>query len=232
MWQRRLPLQVKTQFMMSGMVKREILPELLNELAPDRARGSLRDMVRLNRHFGGHRILRRILRREGGHPFTLLDVGAASGDMGATLQRAFPGAAVTCLDQCPAHLREARHPKLAADAFALPFGDGSFDYVFSSLFLHHFTDDDVVRLLAGFKRIARKGVIAIDLERNFFAYHFLAATNWIFDWDRITLHDGPVSVQAGFRRTELLALADRAGLARAAVRGNAPWFRLSLVAPL
>jgi SAM-dependent methyltransferase len=215
--------------------ERVILPELLDHASPDVARDNLRDLVRINRYLGGHAILRRIMAkfaRSREDRFSMLDVGAASGDMGAVLRRCYPRATVTSLDRKCVHLERAAHPKLAADAFLLPFPPGSFDFVFSSLFLHHFTDDQVVELFHNFRTLARRAVIAIDLERGPLAYHFIPATKWLFGWHDISLYDGPVSVRAAFKKEELLSLALRAGLDQARVNVHRPWARLSLVAAL
>jgi len=212
--------------------ERVIEPELLDHASPEVARDNLDDLVRINRYLGGHAILRRIM-ADFACPqdcFSMLDVGAASGDMGAVLQRCYPRATITSLDRRCVHLEKAAHPKLAGDAFLLPFGARSFDFVFSSLLLHHFTDDQVVELFRNFRILARRAVIAIDLERGPLAYHFIPATRWLFGWHDISLYDGPVSVRAAFKKDELLALALRAGLDQARVSVHRPWARLSLVA--
>ena len=87
----------------------------------------------------------------------------------------------------------------------------SYDIVHCSLFLHHFSNDDIVRLLATFRDMARMAVVINDLERHVLAFRFLPWTRWLFRWDRITLHDGPISVQAGFRVDQLKSLATQAG---------------------
>jgi len=212
--------------------ERVIEPELLDHASPEVARDNLGDLVRINRYLGGHAILRRIM-ADFACPqdcFSMLDVGAASGDMGAVLQRCYPRATITSLDRRCVHLEKAAHPKLAGDAFLLPFGARSFDFVFSSLFLHHFNDDQVVELFRNFRILARRAVIAIDLERGPLAYHFIPATRWLFGWHDISLYDGPVSVRAAFKKDELLSLALRAGLDQARVSVHRPWARLSLVA--
>jgi hypothetical protein len=84
-------------------------------------------------------------------------------------------------------------------------------------------------LLSAFRRTARRQVIVTDLERHPLAYYFLPATKWIFGWDPITLHDGPISVEAAFRREELLTLAEKAGLMNVQVHRFRPAFRLALV---
>jgi hypothetical protein len=211
---------------------RVIEPELLDAANAEDTRANLLDLVKINRRFGGYRILRSIVSEfvQTGDRFSMLDIGAASGDMGAQLRLSHPKALVIALDRKHEHLGQSPSPKLAGDAFQLPFLPGSFDFVFSSLFLHHFSNDQVAELLAKFKTIARRAVLAIDLERGPIAYRFLPATRWLFGWHRISLHDGPVSVQAAFKKEELLAVARQAGLANARVSIHRPWGKLSLVA--
>lgn len=214
--------------------ERFIVPEMLDHAPPDVTRASLRDLRRINRYLGGYFVLRKMFAHLVGpnDSFSVLDVGAASGDMGAAIRRSFPGARVTSLDYKAHHLAQATDPKLAADAFHLPFRPRSFDFVFSSLFLHHFTDELVVELFASFRSVARRAVLAIDLDRGPLAYYFLPNTRWLFGWHDITISDGQISVEAAFKRNELEALAARAGLASAHVRVHRPWSRLSLVAPV
>lgn len=211
---------------------RILKPELLDTLSPEAARPSLADLVRLNRDFGGHGVLRRLLHPLASptEPFSLLDIGAASGDMGAAVRELYPQVTVTSLDYLPSHLAAAPPPRVAGDAFHLPFRPKSFDFALCSLFLHHFTNDQVVELLASFGAAARRAVIVIDLERNPIPYFFLPATAWLYRWNKITLHDGPISVEAAFRPGELRELAVRAGLHNAEVRMHRPSFRISLVA--
>ena len=214
--------------------QRIIVPEMLEHAGPEEARGNLLDLVRVNKYLGGYGILRKIV-GEFARPdesFSILDIGAASGDMGAAVRRYYPRAAVTSLDRKPNHLAVAADPKLVGDAFRLPFRERSFDLVFSSLFLHHFSNEEIVKLLASFGTVARRAVLAIDLERGPLAYYFMPFTRWLMRWQEITVHDGQISVQAAFKREELLALAREAGLARARVTQHRPWARLSLVAPL
>lgn len=210
--------------------KRLILPELLDTLPPDQARASLEDLVRINRRWGGHSTLRSLLRENvpDSSPFSVLDVGAASGDMGACIGRWYPAAKVTSLDYVATHLA-GLGSKVVGDAFRLPFHPGSFDYVFCSLFLHHFPDDKVIELLRNFGAVARKAVLVIDLERNPIPYYFIAWSRPILGWDPVTVHDGAISVEAAFRRNELEYLARRAGLRNPRARVFRPAFRIALV---
>ena len=209
--------------------RRIIRHEILDEQTPAAGERSLRDLVRINRYLGGHEASRKALRSVAPNgPFTVLDVGAASGDTGNAIRSEFPAAKVISLDYKPHHLRLAAQPKIAADAFRLPFRPGSFDIVHCSLFLHHFENDDVVSLLQGFREVARIAVIVNDLERSRVAYCFLPASAWLFGWDAITVHDGPISVQAAFTAAELQSLASKAGLRNIQAQIYHPAFRIAL----
>ncbi|HEX3682235.1 MAG TPA: methyltransferase domain-containing protein [Bryobacteraceae bacterium] len=212
--------------------KRLIKPELLDHLPPEEARPNLADLVRINKNFGGHSVLRKTLARVAAatEEFTILDVGAASGDAARLIQENFPKAWITSLDYNPVNLGTAPHPKLLADAFRLPFQPASFDFVLSSLFLHHFEDARVVELLRNFYEVARRGLLVCDLERHIVPYLFLPASKVLFRWQPITVHDGVISVRASFRAGELLNLSRQAGIEGAQVCVHRPAFRLSLVA--
>ena len=211
---------------------RFIEPELLDHADPDEARVNLADLVRINKQFGGYSTALKLLSQVVGKhdSFSLLDVGAASGDTGRVISSVYPNSIVTSLDYNEVNVAAAHPPKLLADAFALPFAPQSFDFVFSSLFLHHFTNEEVVRLLSEFHKVARKAVLVTDLERNVIPYFFLPATRRLFKWNRITVHDGIISVRAAFTRLELTALARAAGIERFTTEVHRPAFRLSLLA--
>jgi SAM-dependent methyltransferase len=207
---------------------RTLAAELLDHAAPEEAQRNLANLRRLNRWTGAGLELRRQLRQHfaPAEAFRFLDIGAASGDMSLGVGEAFANSVRVSLDLSFEHLRHAEFPKVAADAFHLPFADGSFDVVHCSLFLHHFSDVEVEALLREMYRVARRLVLAQDLHRHMLAYYFLPATAWLFGWDRLMLHDGPVSVAAGWKRAELERLLESVGLAqRARVRWHFPSFR-------
>ena len=212
--------------------KRFLQHELLDSASPEEARPNLQDLIRINRHFGGHSAIRKTLAQviHADSAFTLLDVGAASGDTARVIQAEYPKSAVFNLDYNSTNLRDAPMPKVISDAFRLPFAPATFDYVLCSSFLHHFQDEQIAELLRSFYAIARKAIFVCDLERNILPYLFLPATKPIFKWGRLTVHDGLISVRAALRKGELLELSRRAGIAGAQVTVYRPAFRLTMIA--
>ena len=160
-------------------------PELLDgaHCPPDEVVKSLSDLRFVNRWFSARgRLLREVARHmpPGGR---LLDVGCGSGDVAAYLQsrlsparwkRGGPVRAVG-VDLKPLHLRHAPRclGRVAADVWRLPFRDASFDVVTASLFLHHFADGELARLLRELARLARRAIVVSDLERARRYYRFV-----------------------------------------------------------
>lgn len=186
---------------------------------------NLRDLRRINSWLGGNAVLAGLL-----DPYlktnpaaTILDVGAASGATVAWLARRYPAARLIALDRAERLLKLGTGMRVAADVMDWAIRPGSVDIVICTLFLHHFADDDICRMLASFERTARSAVIAVDLHRHFLARHFLPATRWLARWHPITVHDGMISVGAAFTPAELRALAPAA-----TIRSHWPWFRVSL----
>ena len=186
---------------------RVLRSESLESSAPAAVERNLRDIARINRWFGGHRTLLKLLKEfvEPADHFSILDVGAASGDMGKCVVKRYPNAKVISLDRHPIHLKRAHPPKVAADAFELPFANGTIDFVICSFFLHHFSDSEITDLLKEMRRVARRALIVLDLERHPLAYYFLQFTRLLFNWSDLTVHDGCISVEAAFTHQELVA---------------------------
>ena len=218
------------------------------ELLDDPARVSadlpanLADIRRLNRWFGGTPLVRRyvssLLPADG--TARILDVATGSADIPLSLhvwgRRRGLRLDIHALDLHDAVLAEARRVIGEApirlhrgDARALCFDDRSFDIVTCSLALHHFEPSEAVRVLEEMWRVARRAVLAVDLTRGY-AGHLGAwlATRTIAR-NRLTRHDGPLSVLRSYTPAEMADLAGRAGIHDAVVRRHA-FFRQALAA--
>ncbi len=208
-------------------------------------RESLRDLERLNRHFGGVRTvllhLRRMTDRHPQGPLRILDIATGGGDIPRAIcrwaRRRGIAVEIEAVDRSHQALAaaaawSAAYPEIRlrpAEGPRLPYPDRSFDYAIASLFLHHLTEDEGVRLLREMRRVARRGLIVNDLRRSRTARLLTALATRILSPNRLTRHDGPMSVLRGFRPAELRRMVARAGL-RGARNTRHPWFRIALVA--
>jgi ubiquinone/menaquinone biosynthesis C-methylase UbiE len=96
------------------------------------------------------------------------------------------------------------------DVFDLPFETGSFDYVTTSMFLHHLSDDEAVEVMRTAARLARRGVIVADLLRHYRAYAWISLLTLASG--RMVRHDARASVAQAFTKGEILRLTNHAGL--------------------
>ena len=96
----------------------------------------------------------------------ILDVGCGTGTLAVMLGTAVPDAAITGLDGDPEVLSRARSKASRSNtdirfeegmSFNLPFPDGSFDRVVTSLFLHHLERENKVQTLAEIHRVLVAG---------------------------------------------------------------------------
>lgn len=204
---------------------------------------SLAQVAGVNRWLGGRRAL--LAHFDDLLPSTglasILDCGTGSADLPRALidhaRRVGRELRVRATDAHPQMVELARracaaYPEITveqADVLALPYADRTFDGATLAMTLHHMEGGDAVRCLRELARVSRGAVVVSDLERslpNWLGARVLGATVW--RGNRLTRHDGPLSVRRSFTARELLALAHAAGFTRARVYRHFP-YRLILV---
>lgn len=219
--------------------------ELLDQPVHDRAEleRSLAQVAAVNRWLGGRRALLRHLRGRlrHGRVTRILDVGTGSGDLPRAVarraRRSGRDVQVVAVDAHPQIAaiadRASRGTGLqvaVADIRALPFPDGAFHIGLLSMTLHHFEGEAQEAALRSLARVVDGDIVVGELHRsrpNYLGARLMAATLWRAN--RLTRHDGPLSVLRAFTPDELLRLAARAGLRDATVHRH-PFYRLVLTA--
>ncbi len=215
-------------------------PASLSELE-----ANFRDISRLNRYFGGSWVTRshlvRLLGERRGGSVTVLDVGSGGADIPVRLvrwaRRRGLALRVIAVDRDRhildvARRRAAAYPEISfvqADGLSLPVRGGGVDAAISSLTLHHLEPDAAPGLLAEMGRTSRLGFVVNDLMRSRFAYVLVWLTTRLFAWNRMSRHDGPLSVRRAYNAREIGALAERAGVSPVRITRHPLCLRLAVV---
>ena len=207
--------------------------------------GCIVELQRVNRWLGDERALRESLlakiEQENLRRFSVLDVGAGSGALLRVIakwarqsgrQAKLAGVELNARSAQAIAEQSTTMPEIVSiqgDAFQLPFVDKKFDYAICSLFTHHFRNADVVKILRELSRVAKRGVLVIDLHRHPIAYFFYTTIGRLFLHNRLIREDGALSILRSFKPRELESLAGKADLKNVSVTRSFP-YRLVLAA--
>jgi ubiquinone/menaquinone biosynthesis C-methylase UbiE len=216
------------------------LPELMDRPQPvtcelERDLANLRSF---NRWFGSHRLVRHFLRRwlKPNEKARILDVATGSGDIPRLIadhaRRQNLSVQIDAIDQQESTIAIARRlsagypeidfrcanlfewnssPALKLDGLKPSSLPEPYDIVLCSLALHHFTNDDAVRVLQKIRELSRTRVLVADLRRARWlscAVYLVTATIYR---DKMTTTDARLSAARAFSFVEMRKLAERAG---------------------
>ncbi|HEY7600868.1 MAG TPA: methyltransferase domain-containing protein [Methylomirabilota bacterium] len=204
--------------------------ELMDRLdaRPDEMARNLADIARLNRLGATQTILRHVAalvaREPPGKPLRMLDLGTGAADIPLALARWGRSEGrrlrIVALEIHPTILRYATQavdgvPEVrivAGDALDPPLRPGSIDIALCSLMLHHLPEPAVVDLLRRMAQVSRLGFVVSDFRRDWLAWAAVWLVTRAIAGNRMTRHDGPLSVRRAYTPAELARLAARAGL--------------------
>lgn len=212
---------------MLNLSTRSVDAEIMDDfsLPADEIDPVLAGLGKMNALFGGHqsiiKALKRFPVRDG---YSISDWGCGGGDVLIAIARLAQKDNINLklngIDAAPAAVNFARKQSATyhnisytnADVLKDDFGEKRFDIVISSLFTHHFADDEWIVLIRKMYHTAKLGVIITDLHRHWLLYFAVMAITRIFTSNKMAQYDGPLSVKRAFKRTELVRLLNKAGI--------------------
>jgi len=86
------------------------------------------------------------------------------------------------------------------------------DIIFSSLFCHHFYEDELSEQVKWMKQNSNVGFFINDLERNTIAYHSIKLLSTLFSNSYLVKNDAPLSVARGLLKQEWQKIFENAGV--------------------
>jgi ubiquinone/menaquinone biosynthesis C-methylase UbiE len=218
-------------------------PELLDQPdipAADISR-NLYELQLINRWLGGHAITRKGFRllAAGLSKISLCELGCGGGDNLLTIQKTAGEKIIlncTGIDRNPDCIRVARSacwnkgPQFILSDYRAVVFEEKPDIVFSSLFCHHFTEEQLVDMFRWMKSQTRTGFFINDLHRHPLAYYAIRMLTTLFSRSYLVKNDAPLSVLRGFKKNDLVAILDKAGIREYSIRWQ--WaFRWLIIVP-
>lgn len=199
---------------------RALLPELMDAEDLDIAvyNRCLSDLAAVNRVTLTHRATLQFLSEATKHlspgsRISILDVGCGHGDLlrGIAAWAAKRGidAELTGLDLNPRSAQAAAGATppdqkinyITGNVFGFSPGRRP-DFIVTSQFTHHLTEEDVIRLLHWLDATAQCGWHIADLHRHVIPYYGFRLLTWLFGWHRIVRIDGTISIARSFKRAD------------------------------
>lgn len=198
-------------------------------------RQNLVELNTINTLLGGHRITKKgvtffLKELKPGQPLAIAEIGCGGGDNLAAIKDFLDKKGIevnlTGIDikqECILYAQEKNDFNATwtcCDYRKTRWDNGKPDIVFSSLFCHHFTDEQLVEQLTWLKKNSRLGFFINDLHRNSIAYFAIKLLSCLFSKSYLVKNDAPLSVKRGFKKTEWVELLQKAGIKKYRVSWN------------
>jgi 2-polyprenyl-3-methyl-5-hydroxy-6-metoxy-1,4-benzoquinol methylase len=188
---------------------------------------NMQELDKINQYLGGHRItlsgLKYMLRHvPADQELNIVEIGSGGGDNLRVLyqwaRQQKRNVAFTGIDINPECIAYAQSLPINKDIrfICSDYKKVRFDVkphiIFSSLFCHHFTDEELVYMLRWMAQNAQLGFFINDLHRHPVAYYSIKVLTQLFSRSYLVKNDAPLSVQRGFKRGEWGRLFAEAGI--------------------
>ncbi len=189
---------------------------------------TLRELHKINTYLGGNQIsihaVSRLVTEKPQENYSIVDLGCGGGDTlklfaqwgrknNTSLDLMGIDANPYITDYAKNNCSDYSNIGFAAeDIFSEDFKKRRFDIAHCSLFLHHFSDDEIANLFKQLLDQVNIGIVINDLHRHPISYYF---TKWLLTaWSnsKMVKYDSVVSVAKSFKRKELESYLQKAGI--------------------
>lgn len=203
-------------------------PEIMDnfEMEGEILRDSLDKIAKINQLLGGNlltlqgvkELIEKVPKTT---EFTIVDVGCGNGNMlrivadyGLKHKYNFRLIGIDANNFTINHARKLseNYPKISyqcEDIFSQPFEELKYDIILCTLTLHHFKDDEIIRLMTVFNTNSRIGIVINDLHRSALSYRLFQCLCKVFQLNTMSKEDGLVSILRGFKKEELVRFSKK-----------------------
>jgi 2-polyprenyl-3-methyl-5-hydroxy-6-metoxy-1,4-benzoquinol methylase len=210
---------------MINLAKRSYTKELMDgDNIPFAAMAqTLKELNTVNTYLGGHAITIKGVRQfiKTNEPVSICEIGCGGGDNLAAIHKycstknikaRFIGIDMNaeCIE-----FAQQRYKDLPCEWICSDYAKVSFtakpDIIFSSLFCHHFTDEELKQMMEWLKQNSGSGFFINDLQRHWLAYVLIKYITKFFSRSYLVRNDACLSVARSFRQEEWKRLLNESG---------------------
>ncbi|HSZ87546.1 MAG TPA: methyltransferase domain-containing protein [Puia sp.] len=202
--------------------KKELLD--LDDIPFDAIKKNMDELEFINKYLGGHQITIEGFKKLLGNKkeITICEIGCGAGDNLMALYKwckkkniaaRFIGIDINpnCIAIAKSKCDFANFSFSISDYRDFIFLDNKPDIIFSSLFCHHFTNEELVFMLRWMMNNSSAGIFINDLHRHLLAYHSIHFLTKIFSDSYLVKNDAPLSVLRGFTKKDWELILQKAG---------------------
>lgn len=183
---------------------------------------NMRELNTINTLLGGHRITLQGFKKIAGEArqISVMEIGCGGGDNLRVIEQycSKNGIAIKLTgidmnaDICTFAKENNPNINIQCCDYRLAALDSKPDIIFSSLFCHHFSNEQLIEQLLWMKENARIGFFINDLHRHQMAYYAIKLLTSLFSNSYLVKNDAPVSVARGFTIKEWRHIFAEAGI--------------------
>jgi 2-polyprenyl-3-methyl-5-hydroxy-6-metoxy-1,4-benzoquinol methylase len=188
-------------------------------------RDTLDKLGNINKWLGGNRVtidgLSQLLKHKSkDKTYTIIDLGCGHGDIlrlvakyGREQGYKFKLLGIDANQDATDYANELSvdFPELTfenIDIFSEQFEALDFDIALTTLFLHHFKNEDILNLLGSLSKHAKLGIVVNDLQRSKIAYGLFKLLGLTIT-NHMIVQDGLTSILRAFKRTDLEQFSEK-----------------------
>ncbi|MBN8788212.1 MAG: methyltransferase domain-containing protein [Terrimonas sp.] len=190
---------------------------------------NMQELNFINTWLGGHSItiagLQKILCSEESKSkiYNVCEIGCGGGDnlialdrwakkKGYTLHLTGIDKKKECIDFAKEKIHDPAYQWIHSSYETADLGSIKPDIIFSSLFCHHFTDEELILMMRWMQNNSTKGFFINDLHRHFLAFFSIKGLTKLFSKSYLVKHDAPLSVARGFTKKDWVRIMQQSGI--------------------
>ena len=192
---------------------------------------TMRELNTINTLLGGHAITLAGFKQlvKGKKEITVCEIGCGGGDNLLAIVKycqenkiKINSIGIDYNAECIAFAKQNQYLKenteFICSDYAKVIFESNVDIIFSSLFCHHFTEEELIFQLKWMKEHARLGFFINDLQRHWLAYYLIRLLTQVFSKSYLVKNDAPLSVARGFKKREWQSLFSKTALINCEIR--------------